>query len=305
MKTKLLTIVLAIFYFQSFAQTLNESQRFWDYSDTLNKKKLFGVTGVQAGIIAVTWIALNEAWYVDYPRQSFHVYNDNAGWLHMDKFGHAMSSYYIGFSSMEFYRWAGVDHRKRLLVGAPMGLIYLTGIEIMDGHSEGWGFSWGDMLANTTGSVILIGQELLWKEQKMVLKVSSHLSPYANYRPDLMGSVWYERLLKDYNGQTYWLSMNVNSLTGWDKWPEWLNLAVGYGADGMISSNYNKKIYENSDSFKWQKQYYVALDLDLRKLPVKSPFLKGVFNLINFIKVPMPTIEFNQKGSPNYHILYF
>jgi hypothetical protein len=35
--------------------------------------------------------------------------------------------------------------------------------------------------------------------------------------------------------KTYWLSVNLHSFSKAQKIPKWLNLAIGYGADGMIT----------------------------------------------------------------------
>ena len=45
--------------------------------DTLNKKRLHAVIAVEAGTIASSLFLLNNLWYKDYPRTSFHVFNDN------------------------------------------------------------------------------------------------------------------------------------------------------------------------------------------------------------------------------------
>jgi hypothetical protein len=59
--------------------------------------------------------------------------------------------------------------------------------------------------------------------------------PHIQYRQtNVLGSSLAEQMLKDYNGQTYWLSVNLHSFY---KNPKWLNLAIGYGANGMLTGN--------------------------------------------------------------------
>ena len=36
---------------------------------------------------------------------------------------------------------------------------FLTTVETLDGFSEEWGASWGDLIANTSGTFVFIGQE--------------------------------------------------------------------------------------------------------------------------------------------------
>ena len=73
------------------------------------------------------------------------------------------------------------------------------------------GASWGDLIANTSGTFAFISQELFWKEQRIQMKYSFKPSKYAKYRPDLLGSNFLQQSLKDYNGQVYWLSFNINA----------------------------------------------------------------------------------------------
>ena len=46
-------------------------------------------------------------------------------------------------------------------------------------------------------------------------------------------------MLKDYNGQTYWLSANLKSFFKKSNVPTWLNISVGYGAEGMFGATEN------------------------------------------------------------------
>ena len=306
--SKAITVVfLATFMLPTlaFAQLWSDSLSFFVKSPYPNKTRIWTVGGAEVAAVAGTYVALNQLWYADYPHSDFHLYNDNSSWLQMDKVGHAMTSYYLGYVGKELLQWAGVSHKKSVLYGGTAGFVYLAGIEVMDGFSSEWGFSWGDIAANGAGAALLIGQELLWQEQRITMKFSYHQTDYAEVSPDLLGDSWNSSILKDYNGQTYWLSFNVHDLSGWDAWPQWLNVAAGYGADGMVTAQYNSSFYEANPEYKWQRQFYASLDIDLRKIPVKNKFLKSVLNTINFIKVPMPTIEWNQKGSPEYYWLYF
>jgi hypothetical protein len=54
-----------------------------------------------------------------------------------------------------------------------------------------------------------------------LLQNSLHLTDYASKRPDVLGSNL-ERTIKDYNGQTYWLSVNLHSFFKQSKIPNGL-----------------------------------------------------------------------------------
>lgn len=254
---------------------------------------------VSVGLTAGSLIYLNQAWYKQYSSSSFHFFNDNAEWLQMDKCGHTFTTYQTGRLMMDAMEWCGASKKSTLLIGGLSGFAYMTAIEVMDGYSSGWGFSWGDMTANAIGAGFAIGQKALWKRQRIQLKFFYRASPYAQYRPDQLGSSFSERILKDYNGQTYWLSVNIYSfLRPESKFPRWLNVAVGYGANGMIGARYNNIVVEdeqgNTKTFERYRQLYLSLDVDLTRIRTRSKFLKTVFTCVNIIKVPFPNLELSQ-----------
>lgn len=273
-------------------------------SSSFNKKRFTIVIGTEATLYTGTLIGLQGLWYKDYPRSSFHLFDDNNEWLQMDKVGHVMTSYSVGRVGIGLMKWSGVERKKAIWYGGMLGSVFLTTVEMLDAYSTQWGFSIGDLTANTAGSLMVIAQELAWDEQRIVLKFSFQQSHYARYRPNVLGSNLQENLLKDYNGQTYWLSFNISSFMKKEtKFPKWLNVAVGYGADGMIGARSNPAVFDASGNqldFQRFRQFYLSLDVDLTRIPTKSKILKTVFNTIGFIKFPAPAIEFNKyavKGS--------
>ncbi|MBN8696866.1 MAG: DUF2279 domain-containing protein [Bacteroidetes bacterium] len=266
------------------------------------------VGSTEAVLYAGSLVGLNELWYKNYPRSSFHFFDDNREWLQMDKVGHATTSYYIGKVGIGMLKWCGVNRKKAIWYGGMLGSLYQSTIEILDGYSAEWGFSIGDFAANTAGSLLVVGQELAWDEQRITLKFSFQKSEYAVYRPNLLGKTTVENILKDYNGQTYWLSFNLASFMSKEtRFPSWLNIAVGYGANGMTGGNFNPPyIDQNGDQvvFDRYRQFYLSLDADLTRIKTKSKLLKTIFNTIGFIKIPAPSLEFNQRGVSG-HLLGF
>ncbi len=279
-----------------------------DDSTTVNRKRLNFLIIGGAAVYTGTMIGLYQAWYKDYPQSSFHFTNDGNEWMGVDKIGHATTSYWIGRISYEAFRWSGVKERHAVWIGGSMGLVFLTTIEIFDGFSAEWGASVSDMVANVAGAGLFIGQQLGWKEQRFLLKFSYHPTDYAHYRPDVLGETCIERVLKDYNGQTYWLSGNIHAfLHKESKFPRWLNVAVGYGAKGMTGGSENVTEYEGEPIPEFQRtsQYFLTLDVDLTRIRTRSKFLKGVFTLLGFIKIPLPTLEYNAENNFVFHYLYF
>jgi len=288
-----------LFSYSSIAQS--KLSTFLEPSDSLNTKRRNLVITSEAVLTSAALIGLNQLWYADYEKSSFHFKNDNNDWLQMDKAGHVYSSYHLGRMSVEMLAWSGISKKNQLIYGAGYGFVFLTAVEIFDGYSAEWGFSWGDVAANTTGTALYISQELLWNEQRIIPKFSFHTTKYANQRPELLGESFSEQILKDYNGQTYWLSANIHSFAKASKIPKWLNLAVGCGAEGMLSSQENN-LLPNDDRF---RQFYLSFDVDLSKIESNSHFLKTIFSLFNTIKIPAPTFEINSLGKSKFYFLYF
>lgn len=261
----------------------------------LKRSRFLGTTIGGGGVIAGTLISLDQAWYSQYDRSSFHVFDDGAEWLQLDKVGHGYATYTVGRWGHGLLRWCGVRERTAVWAGGSLGLVYLSAVEMMDGHSEAWGFSPWDMVANAAGTGLFIGQQLGWREQRIKVKYSAHLTPFALQRPELLGESLSERILKDYNGCTYWLSTTPHAF-GAKGIPAWLGVAVGYGGEGMLNADPRPGQY---------RQFYLSLDVDLERLPVKGKFWRTVLFTLNCVKVPMPALELDGRGRSRGHALYF
>ncbi len=302
LKKGILFLLLVVFQ-TVFAQERSES--FFKPSDSLNRKKQNGVFVAEAVLATGTLIGLNQLWYADYPKSDFQFINDNADWLQMDKAGHVFSSYHLGRFGAEMLRWSGTSKKNQLIYGAGLGFAFLTAVEVMDGYSAEWGASSGDIIANATGSALYISQELIWNEQRITPKFSFQTTHYANYRPDVLGSTFSEQILKDYNGQTYWLSVNLHSFAKGSKIPKWLNVALGYGAEGMLTGTKDSNAAFSASNPQRFRQFYLSLDVDLTKVKTNSHFLKTIFSVFNTVKIPAPTIEFVRFNDVKYHLIYF
>lgn len=293
-------IIFFLIYVCSFSQSAFNS--FLKPSDSLNVKRRNAVIIHEAAISGVTLLALNQLWYADFERSKFKTINDNNEWLQMDKLGHVFSSYQIGRHGAQLLNWSGVSKKKQLIYGATLGFGFLSLVEVLDGYSSEWGFSWGDFAANAAGTGLYIGQELLWNEQRIALKYAFHQTQYAKMRPNKLGKNSLEQVLKDYNGQTYWLSANLHSFVKEAKVPKWLNIAFGYGGDGMLSGvkGVDNQFLKHNTRY---RQYYLSLDINLNNIKTNSLFLSTLLDIFNMIKIPFPTLEMNKKGCV-FHLLY-
>jgi hypothetical protein len=188
-----------------------------------------------------------------------------------------------------------LPEKKAVWIGGLTGFVHLAIIEVLDGFSSQWGASSGDLAANTLGSAIFISQQLGWHEQRALLKWSYHSTPFPSYRPDILGHNSAQQMLKDYNGHTYWLSVNLSSFAGsGSSLPRWLNLAIGYRGTGMTGAKSNSLSFENKviPAFARQQLVYIAPDIDLTRIHTRSAALKWIFEAIGFLKFPLPALEF-------------
>lgn len=298
-----LKYILLFFFISCFSFSQSKADTFLTPSDTLNKPRRNAIIIGEASIVGVSLIGLNQLWYADYPKSEFHTIDDSAEWLQMDKMGHVFSSYQMGRLGAEALNWSGVSKKDQLIYGATLGFGFLTAVEVFDGFSEEWGFSWTDVLANASGTGLYVGQELLWDEQRIMLKFSFHETKYASQSPNKLGEDFLEEVLKDYNGQTYWLNVNLHSFFKQSNIPKWLDLSLGYGADGMLAGlkDIDNQLLTNNER---HRQFYLSFDLNLSKIETKSRVLKSVLDVFNVIKMPFPTIEFS-KNRRVFHLLYY
>lgn len=277
------------------------------FADTCHSRKIifWSAAGLAGG---GSLGALATLWYDEYRETDFRWYNDNSDWLQMDKAGHMMSAYHLSDLLYNSGRWACLKDPSAQRWASLIPLGYLSMIEVMDGYSEGWGASWGDVAANIAGTGLFIVQQRAWKEQRIRLKWSYHRTSWAEIRPSILGKGLAEEMLKDYNGQTYWLSFNLKSLKIAPAAPKWLNLAIGYGADGMIGGRNNTDWQTSATNIynpARRRQFYMSPDIDLTHIAVKSPWLKTALRVLSFVKIPSPGIGYEQGKGLVFHALYF
>ncbi len=305
MQKKLLFLIIFTFIF-----TIIRAQSPIDTSQREYKPLRLGMVGGGAGLFyGGVLTGLATVWYQDNHWVGFHFTNDNAGWMQIDKYGHAYTTYMMGKLGVASMKWAGVKRKKAIWYGGAYGFLFMTSVELLDANYIEWGFSPMDMVANASGSLLLIGQELAFNKQILTYKFSYHHTELAQYRPNLLGDSDLSRVVADYNGQTFWLSLNLRSVFKHKEFlPKWLNISGGYGAFGMLSAEKNPNIYRDGvllPPVQRYRSYYLSLDLDLDKIQTRSKFLKTTFFFLNMLKFPLPTIEFNTLGERKFHPFFF
>jgi len=261
------------------------------YSD-IDYLRLSTMAGLMLTVNAVAYNYQRHVWYKR-ETTAFHTLDFIFDWnkyQQMDKFGHFEDAYFTSDLSGKIYRWSGISGESSVWFGALTGMLWMIEIEVSDGFMADWGFSWGDMLANTLGSGFYILQQFNYDVLGGIHpKFSWHKSEAwieSRYDP---GS-----LIEDYEGMTFWLTVNPHHYfpDSWKKdYPQWLaplGIAFGVGAKGI-----------GTNVFGGYKEYFLGLDVDLRKLPIWDEwnFLKFIKSEVNFLRMPLPTIRFTPHGT--------
>lgn len=277
------------------------------------KSRIWLVAGGHAALWTGTYIALNKAWYEGYDRTGFHTFDDLREWNQIDKAGHIWTTYQLGRLSGELWKWTGLNHKKSVWLGGISAMAFQSIIELQDAYSAEWGFSWSDIAANTIGAAAYVSQELGWKEQRIQIKMGYFPYKYPSElktRADkLFGSGPAERILKDYNSQTYWLSANLDRFFPEAHFPKWLNISAGYSSDILLGGEKNSWVDGNGQTvdrtdLARTRRYYLSVDVDLTRIPTRKKWLRTTFQALNAIKIPAPAIEYNNGGKFRWHWLH-
>lgn len=299
-------------------------------ADSLHKGRFYTCIAGGALTYGAFSLGLYNTWYKEYDLVGFHTFNDGREWMQMDKGGHLLTTFTETRLIYSGARWTGMQPKSAAWTAFAVANFLQGTLETMDGFSEKWGFSWWDTGFNVLGSGLFTGQQLIWDEQRILIKGSSAYRPDYSVTPfssvdgsahtsvlaradDLYGYSVAESFLKDYNALTIWASVNVKSFAGkGSRWPSWLNVAVGYGAENLFGGFGNEWEGPNGAVFRLDpviypryRQFYLSPDIDLSRIPVRSKFVKALLGVANFIKIPAPALEVNTLGKVKFHALFW
>lgn len=249
---------------------------------------------VTAAIWTGSLIAFQPVWYEGKGREPFHFFDDSREWLGMDKIGHVYSAFHLSETVKNLFVANRYSENSAVWIGAAAASAYMTSLEILDGYGTGWGFSWSDVAANTLGSALFLVDERYDCKVDWQLKWWFSPSPFASYNPSVLGSTLPQQVLKDYNGQSYWLTWRPSELNA-TFWPKWIGVSFGYSISEKILGSPNHVII-NQTQLNAYSQYYLSLDLLPDGFQLKKKWLKVVTFPLQWIKIPFPGIEFSKHG---------
>jgi len=292
--------------------------------DVSKRQKVFKIAS--AATYSTVATGLYFAWYDQFDQEGFHFFNDWNEWNNMDKAGHIYSAHIQAELIHGLARWSGYDDDKALLIGSAASLLGQLTIEVMDGFSSGWGFSVTDLGANLIGTAGYYFQHKYWGEQRLSMKMSYWPVAYPAYQAvsesgvfqvglqqrseALFGQRGIERFLKDYNGQTIWVSADIKEFAPASRWPDFLNIALGYSANNLYGGFSNsweindENISVDSNLFPRSQQWVLALDYDLKSIKARSDFSRGVLRFLDIFKWPAPAVSYDTEQGWGVHLVF-
>ncbi|WP_291722911.1 DUF2279 domain-containing protein [Bernardetia sp.] len=263
-------------------------------SDTTTQNKKWLIPTLAATTYTGGMVFLYQTWYKNENQTSFHFFNDNKQWNQLDKFGHTYTSYQLGKVGYYASKKMGYSEKTSLWTSTA-GFWLMLPIEIFDGFSPTYGASYGDLIANGTGALLFLSQQIAFKEQRVLMKFSFSPTSYSDLRPNILGENLSTEIIKDYNGQIYWLSSSPfvwksKAKKTTSKFPKWLVLSIGYGAENML---YGSEVQNNENGYQSSRTFYISLDIDWNQIKTNRKGLKILFGALNGIKIPFPALHYN------------
>ena len=266
---------------------------YWRDKSELNYGKLFTSFGAIAAADLIAYQYASKVWYKD-ETTGFHTLDFNKDmkkWQYMDKVGHFTTTYFVSDLTSKLYRWSGISGKNSVWYGALTGWLWMLQIEISDGFMKNWGFSWGDLLANTIGAGYFVLQQFNYE-------LLGGITPKFSYKvSDAQKNGEYaippESFIQDYEGMTFWLTVNFHHYVP-EKWkegfPAWLaplGIAFGYSAKDVAGNLWTGR-----------KEFFIGMDIDIRKIPFLDDWnlFRFIKSELNFIRLPLPTIRISQSG---------
>ncbi|MBS1911996.1 MAG: DUF2279 domain-containing protein [Bacteroidetes bacterium] len=247
-----------------------------DTADHISVPKLAIVGGITgAGFVAGYFFQTNLWWKGE--KSAFHFDWDH-DWryaLGSDKYGHFYFPYAVAIVYGQAFQWCGMDSAASLWAGGGIAMAHQTFVEIRDGFSKEWGFSWGDFGADLLGSAYPIARHYIPALRDFTFKVSFY--PSMKFRNGA-----YRAIIDDYESQYQWMSVNVRNLlpTSWRAaCPAWLNIAVGHSVKDLDEKGGGRH------------EFYLSLDWNLEGLPGDGWLWNLLKKNLNLYHLPAPAVR--------------
>ena len=247
-----------------------------------------GVGSAFVGGNAYLYHYFKKAWWSGTRAKHFFFHADWDQWFRdQDKFGHMFGGYHLARIGYSALREACVSDKKALFWATAYAAVFQLQIEIFDGQFQKYGFSYADVIANTTGQALFVMQTLhpalraikptfSYHKTLALQNTENGLLPGSELRPSL-----------DYSGQTYWFSADVNQLlpdASKQYWPSFIRFSVGHTVTDWINPN-------TGLAQRGRRKILLSLDFDPEKLPGDFPLWRTIKHTLSYYHFPAPALE--------------
>jgi hypothetical protein len=252
-----------------------------------------GVGTAFVGGNAYLYHYFKKAWWSGERADRFFFHADWDQWFRdQDKFGHMLGGYHLARIGYAGLREACVGEKKAIIWSAAYAAAFQLQIEIFDGRFEKYGFSYADMIANTTGQALAVMQVLhpslraikptfSYHRTRALVNTENGLLPQSELRPSI-----------DYSGQTYWLSADMNRLLpdgAKPYWPPFIRLSLGHSITDWVTSE------PPGATVRAKRKLVLSLDFDPDKLPGDFPIWRTIKHTLSYYRFPAPALVLTPK----------
>jgi hypothetical protein len=249
------------------------------------KLRRAGVTAAFVGGNAILYTYMKQAWWSGERADHFFFRADwDENFRDQDKFGHALGGYHLARFGRAFLSSACMSKPKAIAWSAAYAALFQVQIEIWDGMYKKYGFSYADILANSTGTALAVLHETHPRTRAIKPTISYWPSAAMRNADNIPGEL---RPSLDYSGQTYWLSADIDALlpeSSKPYWPGFLRLSIGHSITDWIDP-------QTGANIRAKHKILLSLDFDAEKLPGNNRLWKTLKRQLGYIHLPSPAIE--------------
>jgi len=250
-----------------------------------------GVLSAFIGGNAYLYHYFKKAWWSGDPAPHFFFHADWDQWFRdQDKFGHMFGGYHLARIGYAGLREACVGDKKAIFWSAAYAAAFQLQIEMFDGRFKKYGFSYADVIANTTGQTLAVLQELhpSWRAIKPTFSYHKTSALANTENGTIPGEL---RPSLDYSGQTYWFSADMNALlpeSAKRYWPSFIRLSAGHSITDWVDPATGSVV-------RAKRKILLSLDFDADKLPGNAPWWRSVKRTLSYYHFPAPALELTPK----------
>lgn len=258
-----------------------------------NRSLVLSAAGT-VGVYAVLYGWLSLAWFVRTTDSDHFAFHDE-GWFGRDtyaggadKLGHLWGNYAMTRGVSRILQYGGWPRTGSILTAGGLSLAFFTVSEIKDGYKVEYGFSYGDMIANTSGVALGVLLEFVPALDRRFDVRMSYL-PSDEYLARLEEAGPFNTP-EDYSGQTVLVAYHLGSIPAVRTqlgWVQYLDVSVGYRARNYLPVP--------DDGVDRSQELFLGISLDVQAMAAAISGRGVGSRVLNFVtemyQPPFTTLE--------------